>query len=308
MQCERAQEFFSDYLERTLDRPMAVTLEAHLAACRGCREDIEALRDTFFALETVPQVEPPADGAWQVLCRIQAARAEQLEAERARTPGFLAWLRNLSPGSMAMGAGLATLVVAGSVMLSPVGKHIVLGFAPPPPSTVRADEAPTVQVTYGPVSGAQRELNVGIKPGMDLPDARVMISGSQTWEVPPGRINRGTVLMIPLQVAAASPGEVMRVTVESEALRRRHTYWVAAPVAQPKGQTLTLALPHQPLEQALRQLVPYLDQPVVVDGSVAGDVDLLVEEQPARQCLEAVAAQLGARVVEDGDLYRVTRP
>jgi predicted anti-sigma-YlaC factor YlaD len=47
MQCDRAEEFFSDYMERTLDRPMTVALEAHLAACGRCRGDIEALWRRF---------------------------------------------------------------------------------------------------------------------------------------------------------------------------------------------------------------------------------------------------------------------
>ena len=41
MKCDRAQEFFSDYLERTLDRPMAAALESHLHDCSACREDLE---------------------------------------------------------------------------------------------------------------------------------------------------------------------------------------------------------------------------------------------------------------------------
>src|SRR5579872_2686555 len=109
MHCDRAQEFFSDYLERTLDRPMTVALEAHLAGCGHCREDIEALQSTFLALDAVPEVEPPVDGAWQVLARLRQERVERFERER-RAPSFLDWLRSLNPLSVGMGASLATLV------------------------------------------------------------------------------------------------------------------------------------------------------------------------------------------------------
>src|SRR5687767_11572909 len=128
MQCDRAQEFFSDYLERTLDRPMTVALEAHLAGCAGCREDIEALQATFYALESVPEVEPPRDGAWQVMAQIRKVRAEQWEAERRQAPGFLEWLRSLNPLSAAMGASLATLVIGGSLMATGLVPHMQFGF------------------------------------------------------------------------------------------------------------------------------------------------------------------------------------
>src|SRR5438045_407873 len=113
MQCERAQEFFSDYLERTLDRPMTVALESHLGNCARCREEVEVLQETLLALDAVPEVEPPWDGAWQVIRHIRAADAERLEARRPWSITFGQWLRTLNPASAAMGAGLATLIIGG---------------------------------------------------------------------------------------------------------------------------------------------------------------------------------------------------
>jgi hypothetical protein len=61
MKCDKAQEFFSDYIESTLDRPMTVALEAHLNGCELCSADVASLRSMWTVLDKVPQVEPPAD-------------------------------------------------------------------------------------------------------------------------------------------------------------------------------------------------------------------------------------------------------
>ncbi len=309
MQCERAQEYFSDYLERTLDRPMTVALEAHVAGCAACREEIAALRDTFFALEALPAVEPPPDGAWQVLCRMQTARAEELEAARRRPAGFLTWLRGLSAGTAAMTAGLATLVVAGSLMLAGVPEHVRLGFGRgvSPAAAVSTSESPVVSVTYGSEVGGMQEVNLRVAPSMDLPDARVVIAGSQTWEWPAGRLNRGTITEFPIRLATAARGEVLRVTVESALLGRRYDTLVAVPLGPRSDRTVTLVLSGQTMEQALRQLAPSLGMPVVVDGDLQTTLDLGVDGQPARRCLEQLAGQLGSTVREDGGVLRVGR-
>jgi hypothetical protein len=107
MKCEHAQEFFSDYIEKSLDKPAAVTLEAHLVACGKCRHALEGLRQTWDTLSAMPAVEAPADLAWRVVCRLQQERLEEMEARRRRPHPLAAWLRSLTPGAA---FGYATLV------------------------------------------------------------------------------------------------------------------------------------------------------------------------------------------------------
>ena len=45
MKCDKAQEFFSDYIENALDQPMVVALETHLNGCEACSADVSSLRD-----------------------------------------------------------------------------------------------------------------------------------------------------------------------------------------------------------------------------------------------------------------------
>jgi hypothetical protein len=109
MKCEHAQEFFSDYIEQSLDKPTGVALEAHLTACGGCQRELEGLRQTWGALNAVPAVEPPADLAWRVMVQLQHEKLERLEAETARKRAnpFFGWLQSLTPGAA---FGYATLV------------------------------------------------------------------------------------------------------------------------------------------------------------------------------------------------------
>src|SRR5437764_4915124 len=118
-------------------------------------------------METMPQVEPPADGAWEVLCRLHQVQAEQWEQERRRAPGFLEWLRGLSPANAAMGGALATLVIAGTVWYTANPRHtqntVLPGIgrsAPPPVAPHPASDAPTVLAAYGPLTTAGQQVTL----------------------------------------------------------------------------------------------------------------------------------------------------
>jgi len=315
MQCDRAQEFFSDYLERTLDRPMTVALEAHLAGCSGCREEIESLGDVFGALSAMPQAEPPADGAWQVVCRVRQAQAEQWETERRRAPGFLQWLRSLNPASAAMGAGLATLVVAGGFWFTAPGhvKNLILpglGGTARPESAAPASgaDAPAVLVAYGPLTAGGQQISLQVQPEVDLPDAHVEVAGGDMAYklVGDGSITRSRPMDLPLNAPVNSGPLTYRVLVESRTVGKQFRYLVVVPTGEQKDRPVTLAFPYQSLEESLRQLAPSLAHPVVVESPVEGNVQLQVESRPASTCLRDLAAQLRAEVTEDRGVYRMT--
>jgi hypothetical protein len=132
MKCEHAKDFFSEYIEKSLDKPTGVALEAHLTACGACQRDLDGLRQTWGALNAVPAVEPPADLAWRVMCRLQEEKLQRLEAEqtrKAKNP-FLGWLQALTPGAAFGYATLTALLIIGA-LFPIVGKAtgITLGWA-----------------------------------------------------------------------------------------------------------------------------------------------------------------------------------
>src|SRR5436190_2495165 len=110
MKCDKAQEFFSDYIENTLDRPMTVALETHLTGCEECSADVADLRSMWAVLDTVPQVEPPADFVWRTTTRLQNELLNRREAERAKP---LPWWKRLTPVQSFSYVGIAALLIIG---------------------------------------------------------------------------------------------------------------------------------------------------------------------------------------------------
>src|SRR3972149_287209 len=55
----RFRESLSAYIDGELEAAAAERLEAHLAACEGCRLELEQLRVTAAALRDLPEVQVP---------------------------------------------------------------------------------------------------------------------------------------------------------------------------------------------------------------------------------------------------------
>src|SRR5215210_8438498 len=121
MKCDKAQEFFSDYIENTLDQPMSVALEAHLNGCELCSADVASLRSMWTVLDKVPQVEPPADFVWQTTTRLQNEFLNRKEAEQAKPVAW--WKRLTMVQTLSYGAVAALLAVGlwAPVVPSPLG-------------------------------------------------------------------------------------------------------------------------------------------------------------------------------------------
>jgi hypothetical protein len=316
MHCDRAQEFFSDYLERTLDRPMTVALEAHLAGCAICREEIEGLQSTFTSLDAVPAVEPPADGAWQVMRRLRNERAERVEAERRQAPTFLDWLRSLNPLSVGMGASLATLVIGGTLMLTngPWGdyvKHDLGGFGGSRPATPvkPVDDAPAIQVSYGQFTAAGQLVNIQVAPAIDLPDAQIKLVGASiplNWNAN-GRLARGQwVSLPPIDMPRTPDAQAVRVLVDAPAVGKHYRYLAVVYLGARKGEKASVFFSGVPLEEGLRRLAPFVGAPIVVNGQLDGSVTLRVDEQSPMSCLRELAGQVGGVVEVRGGVYHLS--
>jgi hypothetical protein len=314
MHCERAQEFFSDYIEQSLERPMLVTLEAHLEGCRNCREELETLRTVFQSLETVPDVAPPPDSDWRVIRRLRELRMAEAAA-RPRSPSFVDWLRSLSPISAAFGAGLATLVAAGAFMLHSAGSQTQLkvvdlpyGNAPRPRQPdANAQPLLSTRVSVGAATANGQPVTVLVQPGRELQDARVEVTAPTLSGTQPGagNISPNAPAVLPLMLPATVPADVLEVKVTAPALPQEQKFLVAVPLGQPRPGPVTLAFSYQPAAEALRQLVPFVGRPIVVDGVPQGQVTLQVDKQPAAQCLRDLAEQLRYRVEESAAGYHL---
>jgi anti-sigma factor RsiW len=77
MNCLRL-DFLYEYLEGTLDAPRRAEVEAHLAACPGCRAAVEERRLIHLASFGLPDFDVPADFARRVMARLADGRSPAL--------------------------------------------------------------------------------------------------------------------------------------------------------------------------------------------------------------------------------------
>lgn len=310
MQCDRAQEFFSDYLEHTLDRPMTVAIESHLAGCVNCREEVEVLQSTFLALDSLPEVEPPADGAWQVMMAIRQQRAAQYEAERRKAPTFLEWLRTLNPMGVAMGASLATLAIGGSLFVTGI-PHEKLGLGLPTPAPVTSPVTAGVAgvlVTYGPANGQSQALEVRFTPAETLADGEVRLLGEglPTAHAAKGTLSAAVPVVFNFQLPSNAGAQVLKLTAQGRGAARPYEYTIVVPFAARSAEPMTLVLTDQPMLEALRRVASNLGYPVVVEGALPAAVTLQAADMPASRVLEELAAQARFTIRNEGGVYRLS--
>jgi hypothetical protein len=228
MKCENAQEFFSEYIEASLDKPSTVALEAHLTACGSCRRGLEGLRQTWDAFKAVPAVEPPKDLAWRVMVQLQKERLERLEAQKKRTNPFVGWLQSLTPGAAFGYAMLVALLLVGAAF--PLTGHMPPGITFNLQPTVQVFEQPQLHGPMVTVLKAQQDPQDGhlfyqlvITPP-DQPaetrmtlKPRVMVNGQLTeMQGTVATFEAGHSQSIPVPTAVAQ-GPVQDVVIHVEA-------------------------------------------------------------------------------------------
>lgn len=135
MQCQNAQELFSDYIEGKLDRALNVSLENHLSDCGECHNEVEQLRLLWGSLDELPQEEPPAFFHENIMSRISQEQAKAEEAS-ARRRAVWDWGALFRPRVLAYGAAallfflaFVEVVQTQRASLGPVG-YIVSLFRP----------------------------------------------------------------------------------------------------------------------------------------------------------------------------------
>ncbi len=122
MECQRAEELFSDHQEGGLEEPLRSELGTHLAECGDCRELHQALAEVVEALRTYPVVEPSA----QLPVRAAAAALAQARPTRRRDKRRASMLR------VAWRTSVPTLPIAAALIMG-VSTAFLLGPSVPRP-------------------------------------------------------------------------------------------------------------------------------------------------------------------------------
>ena len=76
MNCLKAEEQFSAYIEDELDYRAIRTFEAHLNACESCRREFTLFRESLDLLHQLPQIEPSTDFDTALKARIADTQVE----------------------------------------------------------------------------------------------------------------------------------------------------------------------------------------------------------------------------------------
>ena len=71
MNCIKAEEQFSAYLEDELDYQAVRAFEAHLTACESCHQEFRLFRESLDLLHQLPQIEP--SGEFDIALQIRLA-------------------------------------------------------------------------------------------------------------------------------------------------------------------------------------------------------------------------------------------
>ena len=155
-----------------------------------------------------------------------------------------------------------------------------------------------------------RLVDLQVTPVSELPAAQVRVDmGGSTYEFSDGYgLGPNRPLQQPIVISSPTgrDAEAMWLTVTSPARGKQYRYVIALPLNQRVGEPVTMLLQNRPVDEALRQLVPYLGRPVVAAGLTEGTVTLNVTGERATDCLDQIASQLGARVTPQTDGYHLT--
>lgn len=78
MDCLKAEEQFSAYIEDELDYRAVRTFEAHLNACESCRREFTLFHESLDLLQQLPQIEPSTDFDTALKVRLVDTQVESI--------------------------------------------------------------------------------------------------------------------------------------------------------------------------------------------------------------------------------------
>lgn len=114
--CESVRIFFSDYLDGAVSGHEMYDINAHLEACKGCKEEFASWREMQQTLGTLRAPKVPADMGLKLRVAISQVKAKQNSRWTDRFA--VRWDNAFRPLLIQASAGFAgTIVLIGSIML-----------------------------------------------------------------------------------------------------------------------------------------------------------------------------------------------
>ena len=163
MNCKRAQEAISRFLDEQLDPTAQSDLNRHLERCNDCSAYLDDLREGLTALRSMPLVEPSPNFEWNLKRRLQDAIAEERVLERHRRP-----IRFWSPFAISAAAALLLSLGSASVWYATLDGGSPARLQTEEFRSSRSDINPWARPNSGTGLGAS---NPGVVPVGDSPHA-----------------------------------------------------------------------------------------------------------------------------------------
>jgi hypothetical protein len=318
MKCDKAQEFFSDYIESALDRPMTVALETHLSGCEACSKEVADLRQMWTVLDQVPQVEPPADFVWRTTTRLQNELLNRREAEQARP---LPWWKRLTPVQSFSYAGIAAVLVVGIVfasnptipatgwdMLSDLFHHshgttstqpnVATPPVTPPQFSVQAP-GPDGTAAVVTITATSDMPNADVALGYAAPSPQGQMV-SRVHRILPHPSNWSAGFQVPVQVQAGGSYAAQIRVFSGNQWFDKTLIWPGAPLA-------TAPLQNVDAYVALQQLAAKTGQTMLVDPNLTTPVSLDLQHTDAQQALQTLLTQEGAKANTQNGVLVITK-
>jgi len=113
MTCERTQERFADYLTGDLEEAGRAEVQAHIAGCAACREDLENLSLAWAKLGVLPEGQPGSAVRSRFYAMLEDYMASQPAPARAGAR-WTDWLTFRRPAFAAAFSALVLLVGVGA--------------------------------------------------------------------------------------------------------------------------------------------------------------------------------------------------
>lgn len=97
MDCARAKELFSDYLEGNIEHNLSALMRRHVEECDSCKREYNAFKQTWSALGVVSEVSVPVNFRHDVLMRMARLQHERNQSAKhlARRSGYGTLVRPL---------------------------------------------------------------------------------------------------------------------------------------------------------------------------------------------------------------------
>jgi anti-sigma factor RsiW len=308
MKCETAQQVFSEYVEETIEKPLALTFEHHLKQCEECRRAYGSFRSTWRILESFPIVEAPSGFRESVVARVKAQQETAAEKPSpwrfslgnvlgVRVPArAFAWA-----SAMLIFAVLLVQISPGvfrSTLTGPFGGPWVLPAGPGLDVSVRVSDAGTDADVY--------QIVLRPAPGAAQINARLcwLRNGKQFCRT---EVYGGKEMVAPIVVKQPQGvTDPLGVAVHWAYGGRDFSKIIYLPRSQTSRQPSEMRLWSGDIQSALQMIAEDYGVVVSGDAGLSGPVELSGKIDNAKAALGRVAAQSGQLVRKEGSrVYRL---